>query len=42
MLESQAEYLRRHGLLRPDEIERLTDDDFEPELIEPERQDVYE
>ena len=33
--ESQAAYLRRLGLLMDDEAERLTDADFEPEVIKP-------
>jgi hypothetical protein len=35
--ESQATYLRRHGLLFPGERDRLTAEDFEPEPIRPPR-----
>jgi hypothetical protein len=31
--ESQAAYLKRHGLLAPGELKRLTKADFEPELV---------
>ena len=33
-LESQAHYLRRHGLLEPAERRRLRAPDFEPERVE--------
>jgi hypothetical protein len=32
--ESQASYLRRHGLLSREESERLTEIDFEPKVVE--------
>ncbi len=32
--ESEAAYLKRHGLILPGEERRLTDEDFEPEAIE--------
>jgi hypothetical protein len=31
--ESQATYLRRHGLLQPGELQRLKAKDFEPEIV---------
>ena len=37
--ESEAAYLRRLDLLLPGELERLTEADFEPELVEPEDDD---
>jgi hypothetical protein len=38
LFESEAAYLKRHGLLLPGELERLTTADFEPRTFEP--QDV--
>jgi len=35
--ESQAAYLKRHGLLTPAEEKRLSDSDFEPETLKSER-----
>jgi len=32
--ESTASYLKRHGLFLPDEERELSDEDFEPELVE--------
>lgn len=37
VLESEAAYLRRHGLLLPGEARRLRDEDYEPEQIEVEQ-----
>ena len=34
--ESQAAYLRRHGLLEPGEARRLKAKDYEPEVVSPE------
>jgi hypothetical protein len=35
--ESEAAYLQRHGLLLPGEEQRLTAEDYAPDLIEPEK-----
>lgn len=40
--ESQASYLKRHGLLTPGEARRLKPADFEPEVVLPESEDMTE
>jgi hypothetical protein len=40
--ESQATYLRRHGLLTPEERARLTAGAFKPETVEPDHDDDEE